>query len=250
MDTKKAERVVSLGIAAVMVLVWAGMRLVQNTSVGPDTEPLLSDTVAIQVPAVLAALVVAAVFGFSWKFGKFLWLPVVLMVPGLVLIAPIFMAVMAAIFFGAVTVAYLAGLALNSADQNEALWRNQNRLVLPVVLGAGALVAMYGFSGVPSWDEGVISAMHTFPIAMFLVLIGVAAFVAGKRHEIPVPAFTAIAVMFAAHYVVDGMRLPVEEFAAIAVAVLAYVAGRFIVSGQQRQNTPAASSRETVSSSN
>ena len=76
MDTKKAERVVSLGIAAVMVLVWAGMRLVQNTSVGPDTEPLLSDTVAIQVPAVLAALVVAAVFGFSWKFGKFLWLPV------------------------------------------------------------------------------------------------------------------------------------------------------------------------------
>lgn len=250
MNTKNAERIVPLAVAAVMVLVWAGMRLAWNAAYGTGMETFVNITLGIHVPAVLAALIVAAVFGFSWKFGKFLWLPVVLMFPGLALIAPIFMATIVAIFFGSVTVAYLAGKALNSADQTEPPWRNQNRLILPVVLGAGGLVVLYGFSGVPPWDDGFGQLVHTFPIAMFLVLIGLAAFVAGKRREIPVPAFTAIAVMFAAHYVVDGVRLPLEEFAAIAVAVLAYVAGRFILPGQQRSKLPAASSRGQVPASN
>jgi len=144
MNTEKRERAQKIISISAIVVSLLGLVL---TRAQRQLMPLLSegvyDGLLYGSLIVIPALVVAAVFASAWLNGKPLWLPVVLALPGLIIIAPWVAAAGAAILLSAAAAAFVAGRELGQPSADNAHSLAAIVLAAPAVVVSGFTIAAF-----------------------------------------------------------------------------------------------------------
>ena len=225
MDTDKRERAQKIMSVSAIVVSLLGLVVSRAERL---LVPLLSEGVydlslygsLIAIPA----LVVAAVFASAWLNGKLLWLPVVLTLPGLIIIAPWVAAAGAAILLSAATAAFFAGRELGQPSADNAHSLAAIVLASPVVVVTGFTIAVYGLgnSYADDWEAVFI---HYAPLVVLGLLVVLSALASGVRGKIPIPALVALAFSVGGHLSLLVDRMFIDELVILALACFAYAAG-------------------------